>query len=222
MSQLQSAWEQLLQKFALDQIAAQDAFTALSTAYHSPGRVYHTLDHIADVLHWIEMFHNQAGDLASIQLAAWFHDCIYDPQASDNEEQSAIYAQNVLSSLAVPTVTIQAVTEMILSTKTHKVDADNLDGQILLDADLAILGAPALRYDNYAQAIRQEYGWVPEASYRMGRIQVLQSFSQRPRIYQTDLLSTMLEAQARVNIRREMLTWYTEVHPIDVASEKAQ
>ena len=63
-----------------------------------------------------------------------------------------------------------------------KTEESNTDCHILLDADLAILGAPALDYDSYAQAIRQEYRWVPEASYRTGRRQVLQAFLQRKRV----------------------------------------
>ncbi|GAC1392993.1 MAG: hypothetical protein NVSMB38_18850 [Ktedonobacteraceae bacterium] len=118
--------------------------------------------------------------------------------------QSVTYAQSILSDFALPSTTIAAVSQMILSTKTHQTEESNTDYHILLDADLAILGAPALDYDSYAQAIRQEYSWVPEASYKTGRMQVLQAFLQRKRIYWTELAYVALEGQARENIQREI------------------
>jgi predicted metal-dependent HD superfamily phosphohydrolase len=74
---------------------------------------------------------------------------------------------------------------------------------ILLDADLAILGAAPERYARYAGAIRQEYAWVPEAEYRVGRVRVLDRFLARPRIFWTDLAYQEGEQQARANLLAE-------------------
>lgn len=204
MLQLQHSWEQLLQTFGIERVKAQTTFTTLADAYSGPGRVYHTLEHIQDVLVCIDGLRTYATDLPAIQLAAWFHDSIYDPYATDNEERSALYAQSLLSSFAIPSATLQAATQMILSTQTHWTEESQRDCQILLDADLAILGAPVERYDAYARAIRLEYARVPEASYRTGRVQVLQKFLQRARIYWTAPLYATLEKQARENIQREI------------------
>ncbi|MGZ7283798.1 HD domain-containing protein, partial [Streptococcus pyogenes] len=57
------------------------------------------------------------------------------------------------------------------------------DTQVLLDADLAILGASEERYKRYAADIRKEYAWVPEADYRKGRAAVLERFLAAPRLY---------------------------------------
>ena len=103
---------------------------------------------------------------------------------------------------------------MILSTKTHQTAKDEIDGQILLDVDLAILGAPSARYETYARAIRQEYSWVTEASYRAARVQILEAFLQRNRIYWTEPMFVALEVQARKNIRREIST-LSQVYPED-------
>ena len=204
MHHLQGEWEKLLQMFGIEQEKAETTFTALVHMYSSPGRVYHTLEHIQEMLTWIERLRDNALDLPALQLACWFHDSIYDPSAGDNEEQSVTYAQRVLSDLALPSTTIAAVSQMILSTKTHWTEESNTDCHILLDADLAILGAPALDYDSYAQAIRQEYSWASEASYKTGRMQVLQAFLQRKRIYWTELVYGALEGPARENIQREI------------------
>jgi predicted metal-dependent HD superfamily phosphohydrolase len=201
---LQNSWEQLLQGFSVEQARTQAIFTSLIDLYRSPGRVYHTLDHIQNVLQWVEILRDYANDLPVIQLAAWFHDSIYDPRATDNEERSAAYAQSSLSNSGIAAETLQTVSQMILSTKTHRAEESTIDCQILLDADLAILGASVPLYDIYAQAIRQEYSWVPEVSYKNGRVQILQMFLQRTRIYCTKPLYAALEEQARANIRREI------------------
>jgi predicted metal-dependent HD superfamily phosphohydrolase len=202
---LQPAWEQLLQACGIARPMAQARFPTLVETYNSPGRVYHTLSHIQSVLAWIERLSASAVDLPAIQLAAWFHDCIYDPRASDNEEQSALFMERFFSDLSLPDGMLQAASAMILSTKTHRVAEDQTDCQILLDADLAILGVPFEAYEAYARAIREEYAWVPTDAYRTGRVQVLQAFLQRGRIYWTDYAFTVLEEQACANIRREII-----------------
>ena len=72
---------------------------------------------------------------------------------------------------------------------------------MLIDADLAILGASEPNYRNYSEQIRREYGWVPDADYRQGRHRVLASFLSRPRIYQ---FLGELEEPARRNIAAEI------------------
>src|SRR5579859_1545789 len=202
--QLQSAWEQLLQTWGIEQAEAQTAFSGLVAAYSSAGRVYHTLEHIQAMLQWLETLRDYAHDPAVLQLAAWFHDSVYDPHATDNEEQSVSYAQSTLSHFGLPPETIQGVSQMILCTKTHQAAENDMDCQILLDADLAILGAPMAQYEAYARAIREEYSWVTDAAYRAARVQVLQNFLRRTRIYWAEPMFVALEKQARENMHREI------------------
>jgi predicted metal-dependent HD superfamily phosphohydrolase len=87
-----------------------------------------------------------------------------------------------------------------MKTKTHEA-ADDLDAQVLLDADLAVLGASPTIYRKYADNIRLEYAWVPKLEYQTGRRQVLSKFLTRPRIYH---FLTHLEEPARQNITAEI------------------
>lgn len=122
----------------------------------------------------------------------------------DNEERSAAVAQRHLLELKLPAETISLTTNLILATKQHQ--ADSPDSQILLDADLAILGVATTDYVNYAQAIRQEYSWVPEPQYSTERAGVLRHFLQRPRIYYTAAMFETYEASARANLNHEIQT----------------
>ncbi len=202
---LKSSWENLLKSFIVDPRISQKIFFELVTAYSSTGRFYHTLKHIQQILETIEQMRPLAKNLPAIQLAAWFHDVIYNSKSQDNEERSTEYAATVLTQLKIPITTVELVQNFILNTKNHQAAPSNIDSQILLDADLAILGSPELEYKAYTQAIRQEYSWVNEQSYIVGRQQVLSDFLQRKRIYLTKQMFLSLEADARRNMQNEIL-----------------
>jgi predicted metal-dependent HD superfamily phosphohydrolase len=201
---LKSRWENLLQALRVEPGLGQEVFFELVTAYSSANRFYHNLEHIRQVLETIEQMHSLSMNFKLIQLAAWFHDVIYDPKSKNNEEKSVEYAEAALNSLKIPKTKIETVTKLILSTKTHQALPTDIDSQILVDADLAILGSSESEYQVYAQAIRQEYSWIPDPDYRVGRKQVLQRFLQREKIYLTYELFTTLEEKARQNLQAEV------------------
>jgi predicted metal-dependent HD superfamily phosphohydrolase len=176
---LKPLWEGRLNTFQVEPTDSQEVFLDLVAAYSSVGRYYHTLEHIQQVLETIESIRTtnptprwQAANFPAIELAAWFHDVIYDSQAKNNEEKSAEYAVTALNELGIPIFTVERVKQLILNTKTHQALTDDIDSQILLDSDLAILGAPEWQYKAYVRSIRQEYSWMNDQPYRVGRKQV--------------------------------------------------
>ena len=203
LGRLWARWWELAGGFGVAEEAAEDAFADLAARYSDPARSYHTLRHVAEVLDTIDGLRDQARDLAAVRFAAWFHDAVYDTHARDNEERSADLAGEVLRGLHVPDGTTAAARGLILLTASHRADPSDRDGQVLLDADLAVLGAPADQYAAYSRAIRQEYAWVPEEQYRLGRKQVLEGFLRRERIYHLDAMYSAREIQARRNLAAE-------------------
>lgn len=175
----------------------------LRARYTADGRFYHTLAHIADVLHHIQPHLAQAHNPLALQLAAWFHDAVYDPRRHDNEAQSAAYATAVLTNLGAADGVIAETARLIRLTEQHETAVADTDGHILLDADLAILAAAPARYDAYAQAIRREYAYVPEEAYRQARTAVLARLLARSRLFFL-LAHAAWEAPARSNLRREL------------------
>ncbi|MEI7553696.1 hypothetical protein [Candidatus Chlorohelix sp.] len=172
--------------------------------YSEAGRYYHTLEHITSTLSIIKSLQDKAQNLIALKLAAWFHDVIYDSKAKDNEEQSAAYMRKILGAAGVALALIEQSERLILATKTHQAASNDTDCQILLDADLSILGSPAEEYETYRHKIRLEYAWVPEEQYRTGRIQVLESFLERTSLYYTRPIYEWYEIQARFNLRKEI------------------
>jgi predicted metal-dependent HD superfamily phosphohydrolase len=181
---------------------ADVVFEDLMARYTSPERHYHNLDHIHDMVTWLGQ-QLPPPDNVPLGLAVWFHDAVYEPRSSDNEEQSAQLARTALTSLGMPDDVIAEVARLIQLTRTHVTSPDDQSGLLLLDADLAILGADPVRYDGYARAIRQEYAWVPDEAYRLGRLRILTGFLRRPRIYHTPLAYDTCETRARHNLRHE-------------------
>jgi predicted metal-dependent HD superfamily phosphohydrolase len=189
--------------YELDRI--DPVFELLVTAYTQPDRHYHNLNHIHHLLTILARFNQgKLRDPMAVFLAIWFHDFVYDPQAADNEIQSAKAATELLTNLGASIDLIVHVERLILATQGHQTSPDDFDRCVFLDADLAILGADPDRYQTYARSIRREYSWVPDSAYRAGRIQVLENFLQRDKLYYTDLLFTELESKARLNMEGEI------------------
>jgi predicted metal-dependent HD superfamily phosphohydrolase len=195
---LRRKWHDLVGAWAVTPSPANETFEVIRQHYAGPGRFYHTLDHVGAMLETVESLAAFARNLNAVKLAVWLHDVIYDSRASDNEARSAEYAEQLCEKLSIPEGRV--VASLILNTKTHDA-GDDPDAQVLIDADLAILGASESAYRAYADQIRQEYAWVPEPDFRAGRRQVLTKFLTRPRIYH---LLIHLEEAARRNITAEI------------------
>jgi predicted metal-dependent HD superfamily phosphohydrolase len=196
--QRRETWRNLLHGWGVPPIQADRTFEEIVLAYSGPGRFYHTLDHVWAVLATVDSLASHAKNLNAVKLAAWLHDVIYDSKASDNEERSAEYAERLCQELAIPESA--SVASLIRKTKTHDA-GDDTDAHVLIDADLAILGASEPVYRDYAEKIRQEYAWMSEPDYRQGRRRVLESFLSRPRIYH---FLGQLEEPARRNMADEI------------------
>jgi len=205
---LKIEWQRLTGSLNCTPMQAEAVWRDLHRHYEGDGRFYHNFQHINAVLACIDTLSPLVQNKTAVRLAAWFHDVIfiYDPHTDNNEAASAAWAQAALADWSLAPALIDEVTRLILLTRTHKTAADDQNGQVLLDADLAILGASPAEYDVYAQAIRREYSFVPAVAYKKGRRAVLQRFLQRPYLYFTLPMRAAREEQARQNIRRELDT----------------
>ncbi len=202
-------WHNEIAPFGAPPAAIERTFADVASRYAEPTRRYHTLDHVEAVLATIDELveREPCDERRALSLAGWLHDVIYDPTASHNEAESATYAHDRLVALGLPRELAADAARLIELTARHVVADDDPDGRILIDADLAILGAPEGVYDAYADAIRAEYAHVPEDLYRAGRAQVLAAFLDRPRLFRTDTAHDRFDATARANLRRELERW---------------
>lgn len=172
----------------------------LAVAYAAPARHYHNLAHIEECLAALARVDGlSVAERETLTEAIWWHDLVYDPARSDNEERSAELAEQ-----HVRTELRQEVGRLIRLTKTHDVAAGDRLGAILISIDLSILGAAPARYDAYAAAIRREFSHVSEADYRIGRARVLRRFAAREVIFPDSDFAATFDRQARANLAREL------------------
>ncbi len=136
-------------------------------------------------------------------LALWFHDAIYDPHRSDNEEQSAQLCRSALQHAGASSELTEEVANLVLATK-HNIEPSSRLAQWLVDIDLAILAATSVRFDEYESQVRQEYEWVTDADFRIGRSRILRMFLDRQSLFATDYFRSRCEADARRNLHRSL------------------
>lgn len=117
----------------------------LLARWQEPQRHYHTLAHLTAVLEHIDVLEKYAADPDVVRLAAWFHDAVYLPERSENEERSARLAERALLEAGVSEARTAQVARLVRLTVTHAPADDDRDGQVLCDADLAILASPPPR-----------------------------------------------------------------------------
>jgi predicted metal-dependent HD superfamily phosphohydrolase len=168
-------------------------------------RAYHTVAHLHAVL---ERLDELVGDGVPVsdaaRLAAWWHDAVYDPERGDNEARSAELAATTLTSLSLDSDTIAEVVRLVGLTAGHRPEGDDIAGQALCDADLAVLGAPAPDYRAYAAAVRLEYRHLSDAAFGSGRTAVLAELLARTDLYATPPGRRRWDAAARANLAAEL------------------
>lgn len=180
--------------------------TEVMARYREPHRRYHGVGHLTAVVRDVEagLALAPVTDPAAVVAAAFFHDAVYDPRSATNEADSALYARGVLGA-AWPPERVEEVARLVLVTATHQAADDDLAAAVLLDADLAILGAGPAAYEAYRRGVRAEFAHVDDEAWRQGRADVLRSFLSRAAIYRTTT-GRALDARARVNLTAELAT----------------
>ncbi len=179
-------------------------FDSLCRSYGESQRHYHTLDHLAWLFECLETHADEIGDPARVAFATWYHDIVYDPRRKDNEARSAERAMKELDSLGASPELRSHVVQLILATRNHADGGRDYDDDIFLDADIAILGAPAADYDRYAGQVRAEYMHLDDAAWNKGRSAFLNATAARERIFRTGIFEGAYADRARENMAREL------------------
>ncbi|WP_406496284.1 hypothetical protein OG936_19635 [Streptomyces sp. NBC_00846] len=175
----------------------------LLVRWSEPQRRYHTTAHLTAVLDHIDTLAGYAADADAVRLAAWFHDAVYRPDRSENEERSAALAERALPEAGVPDGVTAEVARLVRLTITHDPAEGDTNGEVLCDADLAILAASPREYAAYTAQVREEYGFVPDDAFREGRATVLRQLLGLPRLFRTPHGAERWEPRARQNLLTE-------------------
>jgi predicted metal-dependent HD superfamily phosphohydrolase len=198
-AELRIAWQHLAGG------AHDELLDRVLACHREPHRRYHTATHVMWVLRHLSRLAGATGepiDVPALQLAALYHDIVYDARATDNEARSAHLAVAAARELGWDDGRVELVHRLVMATAGHR--ADDTNEALLVDADLAILGADPGNYDAYVRGVRAEYGHVTDDAWRAGRGAVLRGFLALPHLFNTATMRAEREARARANIAAEL------------------
>lgn len=185
-----------------DSATSRTEWAAVVEAWSEPHRRYHDLAHLAAVLGLVEELADACDDPDAVRLAAWYHDVVYDPRGTDNEQVSAERARAGLRGL-IPDERVAEVTRLVLLTAGHDAEPGDGNGAVLCDADLAVLASTPAAYATYASAVREEYAHLSDEEFTGGRIAVLEQLLALPALYRTPRAQPWT-ATARANLSAEL------------------
>jgi predicted metal-dependent HD superfamily phosphohydrolase len=200
---LKETFIKLVNNYTADVRLGTQLWSEIETNYSNKKRHYHTLTHLENLLQQLVAVKTTIKNWDTVLFTLYYHDIIYNPLKTNNEEKSAEFTENRMRLIAAPQPIIENCIGQILATKKHFLSADN-DTNIFTDADLSILGQPWPVYEKYYKQVRKEYALYPNLIYNPGRKKVLQHFLQMQQIFKTDYFFECFEAQAKENIEREL------------------
>jgi len=129
------------------------------SALYMPRLPYHNYDHAVDVAQATERLADleNLGTLQRflLQTGAYFHDIIYEINAKDNEERSALLAEDFLPIVGYDYEDIFQVSSLVMATKISTKPKSKLE-KLMCDADVDNLGRPD--FFDKCELLRQERG----------------------------------------------------------------
>ncbi|MDP3556855.1 MAG: adenylyltransferase/cytidyltransferase family protein [Bacteroidota bacterium] len=146
--------------------------TSVLKRYDETHRYYHTTEHLLDIVSQLSKLDSFDDELF---LAAVYHDAIYNPQASDNEEKSANLFLEEAKNTALTKSQKDAIYQLIIDTKTHQASSDK--SKLFVKADLNILNQPLSKLIEYEHQVFKEFQFVDYKVYQPKRIEVLKGLN---------------------------------------------
>ena len=203
MPGLENDLRELLHRHEVRADRIDELWQEVVKAHSSPGRHYHTLQHLEDLHAQLAEVRSALQDPDAVLLAIAYHDFIYRVSRKDNEERSAEVMRERMLPLGLPRPMVERAAEHIRATQRHEASADP-DTDLFTDADLSILGSSRERYTLYTQQVRREYRRYPDLLYKPGRRKVLAHFLAMPHIFKTSHFRDRFEEQARLDLDAEL------------------
>ena len=200
---LQQTFLRSTSKYTDDKNLSDELWNEIEQSYSESNRHYHNLSHIEDLIKELSDVKEQIQDWDTMMFSVFYHDIIYNPKSKKNEEKSALLAKKRLQTIGFPEEKIGKCFEQIIATKSHNKNSDN-DVNLLIDADLYILGKSREEYVIYTENIRKEYSHYKDFIYKKGRKKVLKHFLSMDRIYKTVHFYNRYEIKARINLSVEL------------------
>jgi predicted metal-dependent HD superfamily phosphohydrolase len=141
--------------------------------WNEPNRHWHNQNHLFDLLEQINTDFDHGllslTEKKKLQMVALFHDVIYDPSRSDNEEKSAEFMVSICEDREL----LNDIYQAILDTKTHQ--SSSALSEKFNKYDMNIVERDYDSLLKWEEGIRKEYSMYSDEQYKEGRVKFLES-----------------------------------------------
>ncbi len=178
-----------------------DWYDDLRSLYSTPGRRYHTPEHVEHCLRQLDLIPNLVDDRDALEFAIWYHDAVYELDRNDNELKSARLFQRHVAS-CMPKQLVTTVYDLIMVTVHNDRKPTTGDQAFMVDIDLSSFGLPWRQFLEDSIAVRDEKPHLSDAEFYARQSAFLRSLLERPHFCLTLFFRERHEQQARSNISR--------------------
>lgn len=168
------------------------------------GRKYHSRTHLLAVLEALDVLTEPALPARTVSLAAWFHDAVYEGVAGQDEEDSALLAEDRLTAVGLSPADVAEVARLVRLTSSHSPEPGDHAGALLCDADLSVLGGDQQAYARYLAAVREDYAHVSDADFAKGRAAVVRHLLGLDPLFHGERAKALWLDAARRNLSAEL------------------
>lgn len=203
----------------------EEACNSLLEKWCEKRRHFHNVHHLASILQHLDDLASSCHDPELVRIAAWYHGIVFNDSleavsrrlGGEDAKASAEFAGHDLKQLGVPGDTVDRIQDLILKMTRGAKVSDDVDAQVLRDAEFSILAAIPQEYREYRKAVRREYAHITERNYVIARINVVHRILSRPAIFVSPF-GVPWESQARQNLEGEMTRLVASLPEIGVES----
>lgn len=178
----------------------KEVYQILIDLYQKPKRAYHNITHIAYMLDGLTKIEQLAENINELKIAIWFHDVIYEPTKTNNEEESAKLAYKLLIEKGASEDCARKVQNLVMATK-YTIIAKTNDEKLISDLDLAVLGLSKEIFIKYSDLLHQEYGFEGEEIYWKNRKIILERYVVDKNLFYHSYFKKRYEKQAIENLK---------------------
>lgn len=184
----------------------------LVARWSDAGRRLHNVRHLINVLAHIDELAATAHDPDVLRVAAWYHGAALNPCLSIRlQDADPVLAAGAciditrerLTVLGASEDVVERVAELLSFLSRHRAPRTDVDAQVLVDADLAMLAVSPQDYKKFRENLRAELADVDDADYLRARRLVVKKLLSFDPLYQSPL-GEAWEPAARANLEVEL------------------
>ncbi|MGZ8946011.1 MAG: HD domain-containing protein, partial [Methylococcaceae bacterium] len=166
--------------------------------YSKPDLNYHNMSHLIQCLEELDMALHLIPHPDAVEMALWYHDAVYIPGRTDNEQKSAELFLN--DATACFSNDFKSKVEKLILATTHRDAPRNDDECFIVDIDLSSFGSDWGDFLADSLNLREERIDLSDSAYFEAHTRFLKLLLARKRIFYTDFFYLRYEQTAVQNI----------------------